>query len=246
MRSGFVVLALVVACCPTAALATGPASGSYRVLQINMCNSGAAPCYTGGAGAGAVELIKNRQPSVVTLNEVCRRDLGRIRRGTGYVGVFAQAGSRLCRNGSPFGNAVVLPAGTRLGRATITQYARQDPDIGGERRTLICVPAAGVTACVTHLSDGPARFPQAAQMASVVARHAARGPTVLGGDWNIAFPEAQRHVPDRMFRKGDGAVQHIMATDGFGFVGSRNERMAWTDHPAFQVDLRRLTMGRTS
>lgn len=119
----------------------------------------------------------------------------------------------------------------------MTEYARQDPDV--ERRTLTCVPANGVTACVTHLSTETSRFSQATEMASIVRRHAARGATVLGGDWNIPFPGAQRYVPAGMFRKGDGDVQHIMATDDFGFVGTRKTSLAWTDHPAFEVRLRR-------
>lgn len=212
-------------------------AGQYRVLQINLCNSGEAPCYTGRAPSGAIALITSRRPAVVTLNEVCAPDLRAIRLGTGYVGVFTQSGSRRCRNGSRFGNAIAFPPGTRLGRPQRVEYANQDPD--PERRTLTCVPANRVTACVTHLSTETPRFSQATQMFGIVGRHARRGATVAGGDWNIAFPIAQRYVPAGMFRKGDGDVQHVMVSDSFRFVGRRKQRVAWTDHPVFEVDLQR-------
>lgn len=63
---------------------------------------------------------------------------------------------------------------------------------------------------------------------------------MLGGDWNIEYPTAQDYVPAGMFRKGDGGVQHVMATSAhFGFDRTRVMELDWTDHPAFQVYLNR-------
>ena len=209
----------------------------YRLLQINLCNSGLAPCFTGRAVQGAITLIDERRPSVVTLNEACAPDLQRIERETGYVTVFTQSGSRRCRNGAPFGNGIAFPKGTVLGEPDVVEYTAQDAD--PERRTITCVPAAGVTACVTHLSPvGPAPA-QARQMAKIVAGHAALGPTVVAGDWNLRDADADRYVPAGMFRVGDGGVQHILATGDFHPAGTDTGRQDWTDHPILQVDLRR-------
>lgn len=47
------------------------ASRPFRVLQLNLCNSGYAGCYRGGASISeAVTQINSRVPDVVTLNEI--------------------------------------------------------------------------------------------------------------------------------------------------------------------------------
>lgn len=241
MRRGILALGLVAACLAVGyrtLVGAGDDHGDrYRVLQINLCNSGLAPCFTGDAVTGAIALIDERRPSVVTLNEACAPDLQRIEAETGYVSVFTQSGSRRCRNGALFGNGLAFPPGTAPDEPEVVEYTTQDAD--PERRTITCVPASGVTACVTHLSPvGPARA-QASEMASVVARHAARGPTVVAGDWNLSAADAERYVPAGMFRTGDGSVQHVLATDGFRAGGTDTRRQGWTDHPVLQVDLRR-------
>ena len=74
---GCVVLAAVVA-------AAGPGRDGpgdrVRVLQMNLCNSGLAGCYTGRAVATAVEVIRAQTTDVVTLNEVCRADVAVLTR----------------------------------------------------------------------------------------------------------------------------------------------------------------------
>lgn len=50
-------------------------------------------------------------------------------------------------------------------------------------------------------------------------------PRICGGDWNMKYngdPNAQDYVPAGMFRKGDGSVQHVMASSAhFGFTDTR-------------------------
>lgn len=122
----------------------------YSVLQINICNSGHTDCYTGEATARAGDLINARSPSVVTVNEMCASDGEPIRERTGYAGVFTQSGTQTCTNGSAYGNALLFPAGTSVGMPYRFTYNAQSDHT--EHRTLTCVPAAGITACVTHLS----------------------------------------------------------------------------------------------
>jgi hypothetical protein len=225
----------------TVAAGSAAAAPSYSVLQINICNSGYADCYTGEATARAGDLINARSPSVVTVNEMCASDQEPIRERTGYAGVFTQSGSQTCTNGSEYGNALLFPAGTSVGTPYRLTYNAQSDHT--ELRTLTCAPAAGVTACVTHLSNLSVRSDQAEMMKSVVGDYARYGPTVLGGDWNLTYggdPDAQDYVPAEMFRKGDGDVQHVMASSAhFGFTGTQVMPLDWTDHPGLQVDLTR-------
>lgn len=231
----------------TACVLGGAATASaapYSLLQVNLCGSGLAACFGMGSAnkAGkAAELIRARRPSVVTLNEMCLNDLATIRNATGgYRGAFSQSGSQRCRNGQPYGNGVVFAPGVRIAAIRRIAYAAQQG--GAEQRTLMCVDAGGVRVCVTHLDSRGKQGEQAQQMENVLAGYARAGVrTLLGGDWNLKFggsPNAQDFVPGGMFRKGDGDVQHVMATQRhFGFVSTRTMRLNWTDHPGFQVYL---------
>lgn len=48
-------------------------------------------------------------------------------------------------------------------------------------------------------------------------------------------PNAQTYVPSGMYRKGDGSVQHFLASNGFAFSSTRVMSLDWTDHPGFQI-----------
>ena len=48
------------------------------MLQLNLCNSGRAGCYTGRAMARAAEVISAEAPDLVTLNEICAGDLSAL------------------------------------------------------------------------------------------------------------------------------------------------------------------------
>jgi hypothetical protein len=218
------------------------AAASYSVLQVNICNGGHdRACYTGRASEGTGDLINARTPSVVTVNEMCASDLEPIRIRTGYAGVFTQSGSQTCTDGTAYGNAILFPAGTSVGTPERLTYQSQSSRT--ELRTLTCVPAAEVTACVTHLSPNPVKADQGAEMRDAVGPHAGRGATVLGGDWNMTYggtPNAQDYVPAGMFREDDGAVQHVIASSAhFGFERTQVIELDWTDHPAMQVYLTR-------
>src|SRR6476469_4016321 len=70
-RRRWVWSGLLVACAVLVTFLTTAGSapdGRVRVLQMNLCNSGLAGCYTGRAVATAVEVIRAQAPDVVTLN----------------------------------------------------------------------------------------------------------------------------------------------------------------------------------
>jgi hypothetical protein len=63
----------------------------------------------------------------------------------------------------------------------------------------------------------------------------------MGGDLNLKYGgwpyDAQSCVPSGYFRKGDGDVQHIMATTDFTFSSSKKIAMTYTDHAGWFVAL---------
>lgn len=262
-RAAAVVVGLALAMASTPGVAAA-APSDYSVLQINLCNSSKNPdCYAGGdAPDKAGELIAARQPSVVTMNEMCKSDITKIMGATGYsdFGTFTRSGNQSCEresgsdpaDGSDYGNALLFPPGTEVSEQRRFTYAAQNytADVRtAERRTLACALADGVTACVTHLhSDSKnlsmmenrtIRIQQADEMRRFLDGVARRGPTVLGGDWNLTRggnPDAQDFVPAGMFRKGDGNRQHVLASGAhFRFDRVRVMELGWTDHPGFQV-----------
>ncbi|HZM82350.1 MAG TPA: hypothetical protein VFC19_42060 [Candidatus Limnocylindrales bacterium] len=50
-------------------------AASLTAVQMNLCNSGIAGCYTGRAGAKAAQTVLERVPALVTVNEACESDV---------------------------------------------------------------------------------------------------------------------------------------------------------------------------
>jgi hypothetical protein len=248
---------------PTAVAAPSalPVHYPFWVLQMNLCNSGLAKCYEGGAsvpeGAG---VIANTAPDVVTLNEVCQPDVAQL--ATTLAGVypsstvvwaFKAAQNRntnapyKCKNGQDYGIGLVahIPAPFNGSQTYSGIYASQDP-ASAEERAWLCLHAVGnFYACTTHLSStsGTVALNQCKDLMnnvipSVRAAGGAYAPTVVGGDLNMKYrgsPNAQSCVPGGYYRKGDGDVQHVMATSDLAFSSSRSIGMSHTDHDAWFV-----------
>lgn len=150
-----------------------------RVLQLNLCNSGIARCYTGRSVAQASAVIRAEAPDVVTLNEICGDDVPALERaladvapGGAVVSAFQAAGDRRtgaafrCRNGRPYGiGLVVRRPPVRGGTASGGLYPVQDTR-DPEERAWMCLDAGGapppgaaapgipaVAVCTTHLAD---------------------------------------------------------------------------------------------
>lgn len=123
----------------------------------------------------------------------------------------------------------------------------QDPN-QNELRAWLCVDAnRAYYGCTTHLRrhGGQIALNQCNFLTKgvVALLHAGRYlPTVVAGDLNLRYApgeqfNVQKCVPSGWFRKGDGAVQHTMATDDFTFNGTHPVPMTYTDHPAWVVSL---------
>lgn len=246
-----------------AAAGSLPTHYPFWVLQLNLCNSGLAGCYDGGrAVPEAATAIQGSAPDVVTLNEICQNDvvqlsstLAGVYSGSTVVWAFKAAGDRRtgapykCKNGQDYGIGLIahIP-GTYAGHQIFSGlYASQDA-ASAEQRAWLCLHATGsYYACTTHLAStsGAVALAQCQDLTnqiipSVRSADGGYAPTVLGGDLNMKYrgsPNAQSCVPPGYFRKGDGDVQHVMATTDFTFSSSRKIAMNHTDHDGWFVAL---------
>ena len=234
----------------------------FAVLQLNLCNSGMAGCFTQGrAVTRAADLVRQEQPDVVTLEEVCRRDvavLERVMRSLGregtVVSTFRAAGDRpsrgptLCTDGDEFGIGLVarVPEPYRGHRVESGVYDRQDPT-DPEIRVWTCLVAPGqLRACVTHLAaiGGGVPLAQCRQLMAVAARDRDL-PLVVGGDFNLVprgRADIRSCVPPGTTRVDDTGVQNVLAGPDFAVTGrSLLDVRGTTDHVGLLV---RMTFTR--
>lgn len=225
----------------------GGLSGTeFRVLQLNLCHSGIADCFEGDAVmTKAVAVITAVGPGFVTLNEVCRDDVPWLAGMTGAVdhrftpALRADDSPVKCKNGDDYGIGMLSWVAPAWDEPVHGVYAAQSSMT--ERRVWICMGYEGFAGCTTHLSTNGATA--LAQCMDVVngplATAAANGPAVLAGDWNLKYngsPDAQDCVPRGFYRKGDGAVQHVLASDEWAFLETIKIDMdGTTDHPGLEV-----------
>jgi hypothetical protein len=239
---------------------------SLRVLQMNLCDSGIAGCYSGRSVIEAVAVIRAERPDVVTLNEVCSADvsvLDRALSGEGGGGVVASAfeaavnrstGDAIrCRNGQRYGDGLLVRLRPPYRGYTThgAVYSIQDTTDPEERVWLCLHAVAGFYACTTHLaSTSPTVALRQCRYLLDTAIPGLRtrdgpDPLVLGADLNLAAgrtPDARSCVPAGFVRTGDGARQHVMASAGFTVTSSRLINMhGATDHPGLLADLRTTT-----
>jgi hypothetical protein len=221
---------------------------TLTVLQLNLCHSGIASCFSHGSVQRAAELIRAYAPDVVALNEICSGDVNELARvfprGTVATG-FQSAPDRrtrtatLCVNGQQFGMGLILrTAGPTAGSDSIVDggiYAAQDLN-DPEIRAWLCV-SAGRTACTGHLASTsvPIAQQQCRELIGAVrVRHA-----ILSGDLNLREGQVRPCVPRDFLWTGDRDVQYVGAS-GWGRLVSRLvvDMAGTTDHPALLVVLR--------
>ncbi len=277
------LVACLVACTTTArgSVAVGPparAAGAsapdrgapaapVRVLQMNLCSSGIAACYTGRSTARAAAVIRAERPDLVTLNEVCEDDVSALERAMAEVAPGGRAVSAFqaarngrtgepyrCRNGRQYGIGLVSHWPTVPGSATDAGiYPAQDRD-DPEERAWLCLDVAApgsadgaVSFCTTHLAytkrevtNAQCRYLLDTVIGAKRARDAA-APVVLGADLNLGSgdsPDLRACLPADSARVDDGGQQHIMGTPEFVVAGSTRIDLAdTTDHPGLLATL---------
>jgi hypothetical protein len=235
-----------------------PPAGTLRELQMNLCNSGEASCYTGGRSIGeATALMQGAaRPDLVTLNEVCRGDVADRLAGVmaglwphdDIVYLFAPAlnaagGAYRCQNGDAFGNGLIarVPAGLAAPATRYGVFELQATDI--EMRTFGCVDLVPrLAACVTHLESVSAAV--AANQCTTLLRGVvpalrrawgAATPVLVAGDMNLGSAVAAC-TPAGFGQVGDGGVQHVFGS-GIRLLRADRFRMHQTDHDALLVTL---------
>ena len=234
-----------------------------RVLQLNLCSSGIAGCYTGRATDQAAAVVRAEAPDVVTLNEVCQDDLPPLERalsaalpGETVVSAFQPARDGRtgepyrCRNGRQYGIGLVsrwpsVPGAAASGGI----YPAQDRD-DPEERAWLCLDAAAVppvAVCTTHLAytkrevaGAQCRYLFGTVIAGLRARTAA-SPVVLGGDLNLGNgddPDLKACLPPGSALVDDGGQQHVVATPEYVVDDHRTiDLRGTTDHPGLLVTI---------
>ncbi|MFF5180297.1 endonuclease/exonuclease/phosphatase family protein [Micromonospora sp. NPDC000316] len=239
-----------------------PAPTILRMLQMNLCNSGRAGCYTGRSVTRAAEVIAAERPDLVTLNEICRDDVPALRRalakaytGGTVVSAFQAAGDRpsgadtWCRNGQSYGIGLLARLPTPDTPHTVHKGIHPAQDVADpEERAWLCLDVAGALhACTTHLA-ATSRTVALAQCDHLFDEilPALRGstgyaPTVLAGDLNLredGDPDVRACTPPGFLRVDDGALQHVLASGDITLAGTRSVVMdGATDHPALLTTL---------
>ena len=250
----------------TAAAAPTPApapAAPLRVLQLNLCSSGIAGCYTGRSTDQAAAVVRAEAPDLVTLNEVCQDDVADLERALAdavpdstVVSAFQPARNGRngepyrCRNGRQYGIGLVsrwpsVPGAAASGGI----YPAQDRD-DPEERAWLCLDAAAVppvAVCTTHLAYTK-REVAAAQCRylfdTVIAEIRARvgtAPVVLGADLNLGSgdsPDLKACLPPHSALVDDGGPQHVVATPEYVVDDHRTiDLRGTTDHPGLLVSL---------
>jgi endonuclease/exonuclease/phosphatase (EEP) superfamily protein YafD len=248
VRRCAVACALALALCAC----SGSASSAYTLMQMNLCLSGRADCYGKTAYPAVVEeavaRVREAQPDAVTLNEVCRRDVARIARRTGYHLRFSRVvyGGRRLRCVRPggrglFGNAV-------LTEAAIERTASRDfkGQAGPERRRWLCVTTrVDVDVCTAHLNTrSPIEIAgheaQCVELGALLARRASARPVIFGGDVNRRRPCA----PDGVWTRTDGSgeqapgLQHVYGSGALRSPSAEVVPAKHTDHDVLLVRAR--------
>ena len=226
--------------------ATGP---SYVLMQMNLCLSGLAGCYGKAAYPAVVEeavaRIREADPDAVTFNEVCRSDVARIARRTGFHLRFSRViySSRRLRCVRPggrglFGNAV-------LTEAAIERTDKRDfkAQAGPERRRWLCVTTrVDVDVCTAHLNtrstiEIAGNDAQCVELAALLARRASARTVTFGGDVNRRRPCAPDGVWTRTDRSADQAagLQHVYGSGALRSPTAEVVPVKHTDHDVLLV-----------
>ena len=236
---------------------------TVRVLQMNLCNSGRAQCYSGGRAVSmASALIHEHQPEMVSLNEVCRDDLRVLEHAVSatfpaaaVASAFTSAKDRQtqapvrCQNGQEFGDGVLVvvsppDAGSRSYSGV---YPVQDPE-DSEERVWVCIDLATLfSACTTHTtSTSPATALDQCRYllgsaVPMISRRDGGGPVILGADLNLAArgsPSPQSCLPSGYQRTDDNGLQDVVVSRGARVPGhSVIDMKGTTDHPGLLVDV---------
>ncbi|UGS34948.1 endonuclease/exonuclease/phosphatase family protein [Capillimicrobium parvum] len=231
------------------AAVASPAGSTYTLMQMNLCLSGLAVCYTKVAYPAVVEeavaRIRKAHPDAVTFNEACRGDVALIARRTGYHLRFA----RVIYLGKPL--TCIQPGGRGLfGDAVLTKAAIEstgsrpfEAQAGIERRGWLCVTTrVDVDVCTAHLASGEieevaANDPQCNELGSLLARRAVARTVIFAGDVNRRSSCAPGGFWTRTdaLAEQDSGRQHVYGTGALRSPSAQVLHTTHTDHEILLV-----------
>jgi endonuclease/exonuclease/phosphatase family metal-dependent hydrolase len=229
---------------------TAPPSGSpFTLMQMNLCLSGLAGCYRKVGYPAVVEeavaRMREADPDAVTLNEVCRGDVVRIARRTGYAMRFSKViyGGERLRCVRPGGRGLFGIAVLTQGRVEDTDSRDFEAQAGPERRRWLCVATrAGVDVCAAHLNTrSPVEIEgndaQCVELAGLLARRAAARTVAFGGDVNrreSCAPPGLWARTDESAEQAPG-LQHVYGSDTLRSPTAEVVPAEHTDHDVLLV-----------
>ena len=235
-------------------------TGTTSALQLNLCDSGIAGCFTGRSVSVAAAVIRAKRPAIVTLNEACRGDVAVLRRamavtnrGPRILSAFkgvpdrASGGVVRCRNGEPYGVGVLVsvPSTTSAYRTYGGVYPTQDLS-DPEERVWLCLDLAGAfLACTTHTASTSrtVALAQCRYLLMSALPMIGSGPVILGADLNLpagGVPNPQSCLPSGYQRVDDGARQDVVTSPGIALeFRAVVDMQGATDHPGLFVELSR-------
>ncbi|MGH3359800.1 MAG: endonuclease/exonuclease/phosphatase family protein [Nocardioidaceae bacterium] len=225
----------------------------FTVIQLNLClhqrNLGKCFDRPGSGGAmtprakrdEAVQVIQDRRPNAVTLNEVCLDDLRAIHRRTGYEWRFTATKRRLapCSDGRGRFGIALLARGFEGPRVDRWRYG----GVTGYGRWGMCARTAGhVLLCTSHLEPG-SPMAQCKKLRRELSHREL--PVVFGGDVNRKGDRRACRTRSLWVRRNFMAdqlpgIQHVYGTAAaFAAAASGAARhMHSTNHGAFIVRMR--------
>lgn len=237
----------------------GPGVG---VLQLNLCDSGIATCFTGRSVAKAAAVIRAERPAIVTLNEVCRDDVFDLRRVMSRIATartvaatFEPAEDRRtnrafrCANGELYGIGVLasIPSAAAGWHSYRGLYPTQNP-FDPEERVWLCIDVvAAYFACTTHTASTSSAVALAQcryllnSAVPMIRARAGGAPVIVGADLNLpagGLPDPQSCLPHGYQRVDDGSRQDVITSSGFA-LRSRTviDMHGATDHPGLFATL---------
>jgi endonuclease/exonuclease/phosphatase family metal-dependent hydrolase len=218
---------------------------TFSVVQMNLCLSGHAECYTRANRAGvlaeAALQIDDQQPAAVTINEACRADAAELAGRTGYTVTFAAVDTE----GAPL--SCINPRGRGgYGIAVLTKdsvTSSHDAAFAGqagleERRWLCARTSTALTVCTAHLStrttpgEELTNDSECRELRRVLARHQETTITLFAGDLNRQSPCAPADmwvVRDTTASQSSG-LQHIYGSSALVEPSASVVRATHTDH----------------
>jgi endonuclease/exonuclease/phosphatase family metal-dependent hydrolase len=227
-----------------------PLGSAYTLMQMNLCLSGLAACYSKRVHYPAVvdetvSRMREARPAAVTFSEACSGDVALIARRTGYHLGF----SKVIYHGKPL--SCIRPGGRGLygdavlTRAAIVSTASEpfDAQSGPERRVWLCASTrTGTDVCTAQLAspaavEAAANKPQCAELRAILARRATARPVIFGGDLNrrtSCAPPGFWTRTDSSAHQDPGS-QQVYGTGAFRSPSVRVVPAVHTDHDVLLV-----------